>query len=325
MTDIPTTTCFGKIPSRGDFVKGGNNHQLIAVLDRWVSQAMNLLSEDPNWKAAYDGAPPLDFLFIGASSRLSVAGHLAPSKDLSGRRYPFLTAATIERDDSLVFRCGPAGLAKSFNALARISQAGIDGLELIEISTALGAINCAQDFSETLATDPLGSFVRQQTIASLSGILGQHDRQNVRRIILALGLLMRPMLGRNQISIDKDLVLPLPADPRYRHTLAACWLYLLTAFLRGTMAELEVLITHDSQGAKLIISFKGSAPETLAAALTPNNFAEQQISLFDPEWVDKQPALTDDYGVAKLSSYLMQADISLEQAFSTFREVFLGE
>ena len=69
-------TCFGKIPSRGDFVKGAGQHQLISVLDRWVSQTMELLSEDPAWKTAYDGACPVDFAFIGARSRLSVVGHL---------------------------------------------------------------------------------------------------------------------------------------------------------------------------------------------------------------------------------------------------------
>lgn len=322
---LVSTTCFGKVPSRGDFVKGVDNHQLISVLDRWVSQAMNQLSEDPHWKAAYDSAPSIDYLFVGASSRLSVVGHLAPSKDLSGRRFPFLAAATVEREDSLIFRSGPAGLEKSLIAMAHQVAAGIQGQEIAETTLALAGINCAQDFETTWPTDPLGNFVRRQSIASLAGLLRVREIAVVRRIILAIGLLMRPALGRSQVDIAKDLILPLPFDPHYRRTMAAGWLYLVTAFLRGTLAELEVLIVHDAVLPKLIISFNGSSPGTLAAALAPKAFAEQTVPLLDPEWVDQQAAITDDYGVAKLSSYLTQAEVSIEQAFATFREVFLGE
>jgi type VI secretion system ImpM family protein len=31
---------FGKIPSRGDFVKSAHNPQLLATLDRWIAEAM---------------------------------------------------------------------------------------------------------------------------------------------------------------------------------------------------------------------------------------------------------------------------------------------
>lgn len=116
-----SATCFGKIPSRGDFVKGAGQHPLITVLDRWASQGMERLSEDPRWKTAYDNACAVDFAFVGARSRLSVVGHLRPSLDSSGRRFPFIAAATIERDDALIFRCAPVGLSHSFGALASIS------------------------------------------------------------------------------------------------------------------------------------------------------------------------------------------------------------
>ncbi|MDC6132007.1 type VI secretion system-associated protein TagF, partial [Burkholderia gladioli] len=38
---------FGKIPSRGDFVKSPHNPQLLQTLDRWIAQAMELLADDP--------------------------------------------------------------------------------------------------------------------------------------------------------------------------------------------------------------------------------------------------------------------------------------
>ena len=43
------------------------------------------------------------------------------------------------------------------------------------------------------------------------------------------------------------------------------------------------------------------------------------------EWIDTQPALTHEPGVARLASYLAQPGIGLELVVNSFREVFLGE
>lgn len=322
---VSPATCFGKIPSRGDFVKGAGQHQLISVLDRWVSQGMERLSDDPRWKTAYDNACAVDFAFIGARSRLSVLGHLRPSLDSSGRRFPFITAATIERDDALMFRCAPVGLAHSFSTLARISEAGVNGGEVAELLSELDSVHCAADFDTALQSDPLGNFVRRSSLESLASMIGSTGVDAVRRIILAVGLLMRPALGQGHIAIDKEIVLPLPADERNRNLVAGLWLYLLTAFLRKTMVELQLVIERRSENPRLLIGFNGSSPATLVAALSPDTSAERIISLIDPEWIEDQPDIVNDYGVAKLSAYLAQPHISIEQAITTFREVFLGE
>ena len=78
---------FGKLPSRGDFLKAqGNNHQLIAMLDRWAGQGLEQLSQDVAWKQLYDMGHPLNFAILGSRSRAAIAGHLLPSTDASGRR-----------------------------------------------------------------------------------------------------------------------------------------------------------------------------------------------------------------------------------------------
>ncbi len=318
-------TCFGKIPSRGDFIKGAGQHQLVSVLDRWVSQGMERLSDDPRWKTAYDTACAVDFAFVGARSRLSVAGHLRPSMDSSGRRFPFIAAATIERDDALMFRCAPAGLAHSFSTLARIAETGVGGAEAADILAELDGVNCAADFETALESDPLGNFVRRNSLDSLATLVGARSTEAVRRIILAIGLLMRPALGQGHVAIDKEIVLPLPADERNRNLVASFWLYLLTAFLRRTLVEMQVIVERRAEQPRLIVGFNGSSPDTLVAALLPESAVERIIPLLDPEWVEDQSAITGDYGVAKLSSYLAQPHISLEQAINTFREVFLGE
>lgn len=318
-------TCFGKIPSRGDFVKGAGQHQLISLLDRWVSQSMEQLSEDPRWKIAYDSACAVDFAFVGARSRLSVVGHMRPSTDASGRRFPFITAATIERDDSLMFRCAPVGLAHSYGTLARISESGVNGADVAPLLAELESINCAGDFETAVQADPLGNFVRRTSLDALAAMIGSPSAERVRRIILAIGLLMRPILGQGTVAIDKDLVLPLPTDERYRNLVAGLWLYLVTAFLRKTTVELQLIIERRAESPHLVIGFNGAAASTLLAALSPETSTDKVISLLDPEWIEEQPDLSNDFGVAKLSAYLDQPAITLELAINTFREVFLGE
>ncbi|WP_150326518.1 type VI secretion system-associated protein TagF, partial [Enterobacter hormaechei] len=83
---------FGKLPSRGDFVKSANNVQLLDTLDRWLAQGMELLAEAPDWKSTYDSWKPVQFAFLGSQSKLAIAGTLMASSDLSSRRFPFLTA-----------------------------------------------------------------------------------------------------------------------------------------------------------------------------------------------------------------------------------------
>ena len=320
--DVPATF-FGKIPGRGDFVKGGGQHPLIGVLDGWVSGAMELIAEDPGWKAAYDAASPIDFAFVGARSGVSVVGHLRPSVDASGRRFPFLAAATLERDDTLMFRCAPCGLVEAWGQLARHAGAAVAGAAPAAWQGELEAVDCTALFDAAIQGDPLGAFVRRSTLATLADMLGARP-EAVARVVLAIGLLMRPVLSQPSIGIDKDLILPLPDEPLAACQVAGLWLYLVTAFLRRTGLELQVLIPRGGVPAHLFVGFRGAAADTLANALVPLA-ASQAVRLVDPDWIDAQPALTHEHGVARLASYLAQPGIGLELVVNSFREVFLGE
>lgn len=324
--DAPATF-FGKVPSRGDFVKGAAQPPLIGMLDGWVSRAMELIAEDPGWKAAYDAASPIDFAFVGARSGVSVVGHLRPSVDASGRRFPFLAAATVERDDTLMFRCAPCGLVEAWEQLARLAEAAVSGVGAGPAAWQAGieAFDCGACFEAAIQADPLGAFVRQSRLATLADMLGSRP-EAVARVILAIGLLMRPVLGQPSLGIDKDLILPLPGEPRQARLVAGLWVYLVTAFLGRSGLELQLLIPRGGAQACLFIGFRGAAADTLGNALAPSPAAgAQAVRLVDPQWIDAQPALTHDHGVARLASYLAQPDIGLELVVTSFREVFLGE
>jgi type VI secretion system protein ImpM len=151
---------------------------------------------------------------------VSVVGHLRPSVDASGRRFPFLAAAAVERDDTLMFRCAPCGLVEAWAQLAA-AGAAVAGAAPAAWQGELEAVDCGALFDAAIQGDPLGAFVRRSSLAALADLLGTRP-EAVARVILAIGLLMRPVLGQPSLGIDKDLILPLPAEPGRRARWPAC-------------------------------------------------------------------------------------------------------
>jgi type VI secretion system protein ImpM len=229
----------------------------------------------------------------------------------------------VERDDTLMFRCAPCGLVEAWGSWPA-RGAAVAGAAPAAWQGGLEAVDCGALFDTAIQGDPLGAFVRRSSLAALADLLGTRP-EAVARVILAIGLLMRPVLGQPTLGIDKDLILPLPAEPRAARQVAGLWLYLVSAFLRRTGLELQVLIPCGGAPAHLFIGFRGAAADTLRNALVPSAAAGAGVRLVDPEWIDAQPALTHEPGVARLASYLAQPGIGLELVVNSFREVFLGE
>lgn len=319
-------TYFGKVPARGDFIKGSGNMQLIGRLDEWISGSMALLADDPRWKLVYDSMPEMNFAFVGARSRTAIVGHLKSSMDASQRRFPFLTAAAIDRDDSLLFRCGPITFTSVWSKLHRAADIACQSEDPANALQELIRFDGAEDVKRALQGDPLGQFIRNTTLRQLAGMLETEGRSiDVRRIVLAIGLLLRPTLNNSQLRIDKGLLLPLPADAAQRDQVAALWLYLVTAFLRNTQTELQLLLGQAENKHCLVIGFNGASPRTLLSLVAPSASANANLVLDDPEWIEDHRDMSHDYGVAKLSTYLQQPGLTLEEAVNTFREVFFGE
>jgi type VI secretion system protein ImpM len=83
---------FGKLPSRGDFVRFGLSRALIAAWDNWLQEVMfashevfgSVLSDAPIWRFEF-GA--------GVCGPRRACGLLLPSADSVGRMFPLMIAA----------------------------------------------------------------------------------------------------------------------------------------------------------------------------------------------------------------------------------------
>ncbi len=320
-------TYFGKIPSRGDFVKSSHNPQLLQTLDQWVAQAMELLSENPRWRLVYENMQPLHFAFLGSHSKLAIAGHMVASSDASTRRFPFLVAAALEVERPLAF------LARSPLALARLWSRSASQIQpLLSISEPGEVLQLLAETQVPVDTSTHGSahdgtfadFVEFQTLQGLEQML--RDNQNavrVPRILLALGLLLQPVMASGSSHLEKGLTLPLPRDPFYRSLVAAFWLELITPFVARADFELAIFIGTFEEHDRLVVGFNGASAKTLHSVIDPQAYLAQNIEIDDPEWVDDHAK--NDHKISKLVSYLDQPQLSLRVAIDTFREVFIGE
>lgn len=315
---------FGKLSSRGDFLKApGNNHQLIAMLDRWAGQGLEQLSQDVAWKQLYDMGQPLNFAILGSRSRGAIAGHLLPSTDASGRRFPFMTAVSMDVPQPLAFLSrSPLAFSRVWARLERETRVAHDApdpaLPLTELVDNRANVNVLYEALNPAFQD----FLEMQTLESLQSLLSVHDKPvSVRRILLALGILLQPVMSSGAARIGKGLLLPLPRDPLYRNLVSTLWLDLISGFLARADFELLVLLRHGPQPS-LAVSFSGVQGRSLQAMFDPRVAEQDFIPLHDPDWVEDHAH--DDPALKKLSAYTSQDNLSLRTARNTFRETFLG-
>ncbi|MGF6094880.1 type VI secretion system-associated protein TagF [Pseudomonas sp. 18175] len=315
---------FGKLPTQGDFVRAANNHRpLIAILDRWATEGLDLLAQDVAWKTLYDSAPGFHFAFMGSRHRSVIGGHLLPSVDASGRRFPFMAGVTFEVAKPLEFIArSPLAFIPMWSRLGRelplAKQAGEPAPILNELSEHKANLTVSSDtLHHTFA-----GFLQAQTMGSLQQMLNTAGHQvDVRRILLALGLLLRPVMSTGAPKMGKGLRLPLPSDPLHRHLVSAFWLDLIAAFLGRADFELMLLQRGEHQPT-MTLGFGGASARGLYGVIDPRIEEQDTIWLADPQWVEQE--VSASYALKKMSTYTSQPELSLSTARDTFRETFLG-
>lgn len=315
---------FGKLPSRGDFVRTPDNHHLMGLLDRWVGSGLELLSQDIAWKQSYEAAQSLHFAFLGPRSKLVIAGHLQPSRDTSERRFPFIAATHLQVPPSLEFVArSPLAFSRLWVSLARMVRVAVAAEDSTDPLRQIADARFSLSPTPAAYDATFQDFLDMQVLDSLEAALADagHGQVTLKWALPALGLLLQPALSGAAMPIDKGLSLPLPKDPLYRPLAAAFWLDLVSGFLARANVELALII-NEGDKPRLTIGFNGADGRILHSALDPRIGAERLINVDAADWVEDQ--LQGDYALNKLASYLDRGDLSLRSARQVFRETFLG-
>lgn len=315
---------FGKLPTRGDFVKGSTSPALLQVLDDWLAQSMDILSTNARWKLAYDAVAPLHFAFVGPRRRHAIGGHIVASSDQSSRRYPFLMVGAMEVADPGTFvPNAPLVFTRLWNRLealtANVRDAGDPAVPL----QAASARQIDLDLRAAAYDAAFEDFLELQTLGALDDMLRRAGFQgSARQVLLALGMLLQPVMASSSSRLEKSLVLPLPDDPMYRNLVAAFWLHLITPFLARADFELALFVTRIDGRPTLVVGFSGASAQTLRAIMDPQAALEHHIGFEELDWVEEQ--IDSDYAIKKLSTYLAQPDLSLKSALDSVGTAFIG-
>lgn len=309
---------FGKIPACADFIKAADNLALVGLLDQWLAEVMNLLTAEPRWKQHYDALRPLHFAFVGTRSKRAIAGHLIASADQSQRRFPFMMMSVLDiaQPQAFVPRA-PLVLASLWSELEQMGAAVLAASDPAPALRTLAGAVIELDPDDAAHQSAFADFLDGASMASLDA---QLDGVSLRRTMLALGLLLRPVHRSGVPQLSKSLALPLPRAPGQRYLVAAFWLDLIAPFLQQADFELALFFL-ETQGAQLlVVGFGGAAPETLLAMIDPQR-AGQQVGFGQTGWVEALAAA--EPAVLKLAACLEQERLSLRSAHALFHETFL--
>lgn len=324
--NAPTTNLlfFGKIPSRGDFVRTGKSGSIIKVFDQWVSGAMEALVDDPRWKMIYDEHGYIDFAFF--SSHHSQASHLVAgtmgfSHDSSSRRFPFICAANTEMQgaEGQLFTSLPLYLpqlwAQTRDWVVRgMTQRDGSGNQFSE-----GIVNL-EPLQNEVVTDHR-AFLETTSVDSLQQLLvAAHPAFNLKQAILAVGLLLQPVLSNRGSTLNKGLFLPLPEDVYFQPLVSAFWLELISGFANCMTAEF-CLLNKPSYPASLCVGFNGASSQALHTLMSQEK-NDYRIDVTEAAWTER--FIDSNYGLRKLITYMEHPALSLGKLKETFNEIFIG-
>ena len=125
MTQAGAVGLFGKLPARGDFVRGGLPGSFVAPWDAWLQLVLAASREqlDADWLPAWLEAPVWRFaLAPGLCGEDAVLGVMLPSVDRVGRYFPLTLAALFAPDAT-------AGRSRETANDGTEAEAWLDGAE----------------------------------------------------------------------------------------------------------------------------------------------------------------------------------------------------
>ena len=264
MPAVEPAACFGKTPRHGDFVRHGVGPGLRAF-DEWAGRAVYEGRRRPGFDAAYDAATGdgavVRFVYAPPRAAAPLVGALCPSRDRSGRRYPFIVAAEAP---GLTSAAAATGRLNPFlgaaAALAADAAAGrIDHYALVERVADIDATPAA----------PPGGALRRRLGAFGGGVWG--DFEDARKYVLFRNLLdvMR--------GAEDGLRFPLGATPAAD---AEVWLALVERLAGRPASSFALYAGGPVVGSPNLLAYTGAPhANALLHLLVPGTDADGVVEL----------------------------------------------
>lgn len=127
---------FGKLSSRGDFVRHNGSTPAVRSLDAWLQNGLRALSQRTGGglEGAFDNGGTSGFVLRHLDAPGPVVGTIRPSRDASGRTYPFFVLLQLDGAGA-----GPASsihMAREYSSFFASSVRAVDAAVSGEMDTS---------------------------------------------------------------------------------------------------------------------------------------------------------------------------------------------
>ena len=207
-TGLYPAGCLGKLPAFADFVRYNATARETLALDEWIHHglyhAQQLLRTE--WDSSFENAPAYSFIFWPENSDRFLVGHMRPSRDRSGRRYPFVTSLLVDRlrYGAQNVHLAPVAFSAFLENARQFVELAMDGLDAREIAERVQALSLPvesghreEDYRQFLrgttlrefCTELFGTFdgpVKQTVFESLADVLLPFRQRPIVRLSLGL-------------------------------------------------------------------------------------------------------------------------------------------
>lgn len=239
-TETLTAACHGKLPTHGDFVRLRAATPAGRVFDEWVQKGLYQARHQRRreLEAVYDDAAAIRFVFNTRGRTSPLLGVMKPSRDQSGRTYPFtvFVEAPIRTRAAQAWTYAPVQARPFLDDADRIVQQATAG----ELSHR-DAIDRVQQLEPAFAISatrppPYERYLHEQTMASFwTRLLGHFDDSRKYRLVDNLVKILNPVQGRANNLLAYGLQFPLGAGENGPHD-ACFWLELCVRLLGRSTA-----------------------------------------------------------------------------------------
>lgn len=314
-SEISPLIYFGKLPSRGDFVRARYNALEIDAIDDWISGALERSEK------ASPALPLIFFSHVNTLDKEVITGVILPSNDNNDRIYPIIGMQMqyIEKIKNWT-KYLPV---KSFSLWQTIETALSQAKEATTDYDAIERLNNTRLTIDDNAVTYYYDFINSITLNDIATKMVVNKVQLIEQII-ATGLLFLPTLSKGFIGLNKTLCWSLGTNKNMAINMATFWHDLIHGFYTPHEIKINTYFYQSSENYLLTLSFNDPQTDVLAQlSYGTNNTLDSWVIMDNSNWT--QNYVKEDIGLSRFYELLSQDQLYLYDIRQLFKQVFLAQ
>lgn len=274
---------FGKLPNFADFVSFNSANDEIRNFDQWLQKGLMIAKSRliNKFDETYPAMPVYRFIFPSANN-FSLAGSLYPGRDLSGRKFPFITYARIT--DSVIpanrFRflsLFTNGLMQEFDNLFDEAKTKSSANELAGMFSSFHFSNIAEDngtfynfksYSNSMTADQFWN----------ESLPNADDKRPILKYLLEI---LSPLKNNYRSNFLLGIKLPFQYGTDGNLFQIGVWIEIIAALINDYSIKPFLFWTaqEETQQKNLFLYLNTPQPENLISLMAPDNVVDSLCDL----------------------------------------------